>query len=278
MQEYLQGYLRKRTVGIVGCGALGSLVARGIASGKAGPFAVASLLDVPHPERAQALSVETGARACGLLDEFLGTRPDYVVEAAGGQALKEIAVKCLLGGSNLVCLSSGAFVDEEFLATVTSAAERAGRKVHVASGAIGGFDLGGAALLAGNLDVTSVNEKPPQALQGAPALANTTLSPTQRQMVFGGSALEAVPGFPQNLNVVASLALGTVGLRKLRVEVYSDPSLCANRHTVKWEGIFGTATLTVQSFPTSENPKSSALAAYSVLSLLKRIASPVEIG
>ena len=58
----------------------------------------------------------------------------------------------------------------------------------------------------------------------------------------------------------------------------ADPSLDSNVHRLELKGDFGEATVEIRARPMPDNPKSSALAAFSVLALLSRISSPLEIG
>ena len=270
--------LANYTVGIIGCGTLGSLVAEGINAGQAGPYRVKCVFDEPAPNNAKSLAGKSGASFCASFEDFLQLKCDYVVEAANGTALKTYAVKCIEAGSSLVLLSTGALADKEFYETVSRVAQEKQKKVHIPSGALGGLDLAQAAAMGGNLSVTMATEKPPAALLGAPALARRQLSDDQRELVFQGTAFEAVAGFPKNVNVVASLSLATVGLDHVKMNVYSDPSLQRNKHAFVLEGNFGRATVEIEAAPSARNPKSSALAAYSILALLKKLASPIQLG
>lgn len=264
-------------VGILGCGTLGRLIAEGVKSGLAGGYRVKGTFDEFSPDKAKLLAEDMGASFCTTLDQLLLLQCDYIIEAANIKALKAVAAKCLAGGSNLVALSTGAFADERFFEDLSRVARTQLKNVHIPSGALGGFDLARAAAAAGELSVTMTTEKPPRALSGAPALTGRELSATRRELVFHGTGREAVTGFPQNVNVVASLGLATVGLDNIVMEIYSDPALCKNKHTVMLDGVFGRAKIEIEATPATDNPKSSALAAYSVMVLLKKLSSPIQI-
>jgi aspartate dehydrogenase len=265
-------------VGVLGCGALGRLIAEGVANGLAGPYELRAVYDEFAPDNARLVADRTGAAACESLADFLGYRCAYVVEATNVAALKSVGFRLLEGGSSLVALSSGAFADNDFREAMSRAAGKQGKKIHIPSGALGGLDLAQAAAAAGGLSVAMTTSKPPRALVGAPALAGRQPAANRRETVFRGTAREAVAGFPQNVNVVASLSLATVGLDDVTIEVCSDPELINNTHTFVLDGAFGHAKLEIAALPHASNPKSSALAAHSVLSLLKKIASPIQIG
>jgi aspartate dehydrogenase len=266
------------TVGLLGCGSLGRLIAEGIAAGLAGPCQLKAVYDGFAPENARLVASLTGASSCDSLAGLLSHKCAYIVEAASVTALREAAVSVLEGGSSLIALSSGALSDDGFHAAVSLAAGKHGKKVHIPSGALGGLDLAQAAASAGELSVAMTTSKPPGALLGAPALAGRRPSGDRRETVFRGTAREAVAGFPQNVNVVASLSMATVGLDSVTIEICSDPDLKNNTHTFVLSGAFGRARVEIEAVPHASNPKSSALAAHSVLSLLKKIVSPIQIG
>jgi aspartate dehydrogenase len=264
-------------IGVVGCGALGSRIARAISAGAAGPYRVVALVGRPRSASAAALSREIGARCCDSVDELLAERPEYVVEAAGPEALRAFAPACLASGCNVICLSAGALVDDLFRRTVVNAATTGGARLYVLSGAFGGLDVAQAAAAAGELEVTLLNEKPPDGLAGAPGLPADV--PRDRASdVFQGSIRAALAGFPHNLNVAAAAALAADALDRASVVVTSCPGLDTNRHTLQLRGAFGSATLVVEATPCAENPRSSALAAFSVLAFLRRVRAPIQFG
>lgn len=266
------------SVGILGCGSLGRLIAEGIVDGMAGPCQLKAVYDGFAPDSARLVASRTGAALCDSLAGLLRHNCTYIVEAASVTALREAAVSVLEGGSNLIALSTGALSDDNFRAAVSRVAGEQRKKVHIPSGALGGLDLAQAAASAGELSVVMTTSKPPRALSGAPALAGRLLSDDRREMVFRGTAREAVAGFPQNVNVVASLSLATVGLDNVTIEICSDPELRNNTHTFILNGAFGRARVEIEAVPHASNPKSSALAAHSVLSLLRKLTSPIQIG
>ena len=74
-------------------------------------------------------------------DALLAGDTDIVVEIAGVGAVKEYVVPLLDAGKDVVITSVGALADTALYDAIESAAKKVGRKVHITSGAIGGFDL-----------------------------------------------------------------------------------------------------------------------------------------
>jgi aspartate dehydrogenase len=264
------------TVALVGCGTLGSLIANGIADGSAGPYRLTAVCNGADFPRAARLAADVGVTACRTLDDLLAGAPDYVVEAATGAVLRDIAVPVLTAGAHLIVLSVGAFAEKRFHDRVAAAARQYGRIVYLSTGAIGGLDVAQAALMAGELTASMLTEKPPGSLLGAPGFHGEHAE-SERTEVFSGTARDAIAAFPRNVNVVVALALAAGGVANVMTKVVSDPALTRNRHVIELEGAFGSATIMVESAPSATNPRSSSLAAYSVLAKLKSLASPIQI-
>ena len=279
--------MQTKTVAVLGCGSLGSLVAEGIAKNLADSWKLSGVCARTFAH-AQELAQRTGCRAWPDVEAMLTDRPDMVVEAAGVAAAKEHAEKILSAGSSLILLSCGALADEDFVERLKNAAQKGGSVLHVPSGAIGGYDLlrtlafrqrqlgvkGEEAALKVQVD----NFKNPTSLAGAPGLAGFSPSSLadKREQVFAGSAREAIKGFPKNVNVAVGAAVASAGIDETRVTITSDPSLVENVHKVTAEGFGVRATMEFGSMPDPENPRSSTMTAWSVLALLQDMASPVR--
>lgn len=266
-----------KTVAIFGCGNLGTLIAGGLVDGTLQGYRLSGVHDL-NPQQANRLAQAVGCPARGSLAELLADHPDYVVECTAPEVLRQNAETVLKAGASLVVLSAGAFADEAFTARAAQTARENGVVIHVASGAIGGFDMMRAARLMGGLRVTVRNQKPPQGLNGAPFLQGRVLDEDAAETLFAGSARQAIAVFPKNVNVAVAAALAAADVDSARVEVNSVPHLALNTHQIELSGEFGEATLTIASRPSRDNPKSSALAAYSVLALLEKLASPIQFA
>lgn len=250
---------------LVGCGALGSSIARGVTKM---PGASLVVFDVDHAKSVK-IARETLAPVVKSVEEGMGMA-DLIVEAASQAALKELAPKVLGKGLPLVALSVGALGDAQFLDTVTRLARDKKTRLLVPSGAIGGLDAIRAAAEAGLDSVTLVTAKPPEGfgLHGV----------TEARVLYEGPAREAVAKFPKNVNVAAALSLAGLGFEKTSVRIVADPALKANTHTIVAKGAFGEMTCKVENMPSPENPASSYLASLAALALIRRFVAPVQVG
>lgn len=227
-------------------------------------------------EKARRLAESLDAKVYASIGEVIEDSPDYIVEAASPGLVKEVGVKILENGINLIPLSVGAFADDEFYKLARKAAIENGSRVHIPSGAVGGFDVLAAAMLMGDADVEISTEKSPESLNGAGYLEGRQLSQDKREDVFNGFAREAIEGFPKNVNVAVATALATSGVDGTRVSIGSVPGKKGNRHEIGLKGESIDVNISIESLPSKGNPKSSTLAAYSVIALLKRLVDPIS--
>lgn len=203
-------------------------------------------------------------------NEFMKKSYDIVIEAASADAatlyLKDVAAK----GIDMVVSSIGAFKDLDFLEEVKLLAHYAGSTVYLPSGAIGGLDLLQSANAVGGLEhVQLTTKKSPHSLG---------IEIEEAGLLFEGSAYEAVERFPRNLNVALVLALAGIGMEKTKVRIIADPEIEWNSHTIEASGNFGKMKLQIENHPMLDNPKTSQLAALSIVSLLKNRNQAVMIG
>jgi aspartate dehydrogenase len=84
-------------------------------------------------------------------------------------------------------------------------------------------------------------------------------------------------GFPANLNVAVALSLAGPGPDKTSVEVWADPDVTKNTHTIYMQSDVADLTLTIENIP-SENPRTGRITAPSVISMLRKRNAPLRVG
>ena len=244
-------------IGLIGFGAIGSHIAR--------QMKIAWVVDADA-------AVEKRMAQAGIRCQFYSAVPakcsgaDLVVEAAS-----QSAVPLLLGClpyCDVMIMSIGALADRKLLGKIASAAKKYRRKIYLPSGAIGGLD----AIAAADGKIGSVlleTVKDPKSL-GRDDRART--------VVFEGSASDACRLYPKNVNVSATLSLAGIGFEKTRVRIISDPEVKRNIHCITVEAETGSMSFRFENEPFAENPKTSALAALSAISRIKKIGNEMQIG
>ena len=218
----------------------------------------------------------SGLKAYDSVEELLEGNAEYVIEIASGQAVEEDGLRILNAGKNLIITSVGALADEKLMEELREAAQKADKKVMVASGAVGGFDLLRTFQLMGNNKEKIENFKAPSSLKGAPYLEKNPLSEEQTQKIFTGNAKKAIEGFPKNVNVAVASAIASVGTEDMQVEITSCPGEKNNIHRITTENNLGKAVIEITSKPDPENPRSSIITAWSIVALLENLAGYIQ--
>jgi aspartate dehydrogenase len=242
---------QKMKVGIIGCGAIGTLIAEAVE--RRIVICDELILYDFDAKKSEMLknSLNFPVTAVASLNEMLKLEPKVIVEAASQQAAREYVERVVSAGIDLIVMSTGALLDLNVQSS----------KIHVPSGAVGGLDALSSAALAGINKVVLTSRKNPRAFE---------MNNREAKVVYEGSAEEAARLYPREMNVAATLAL-TVKPVKVSVQVVSDPAVQRNTHEfqVKWR--FGEMFLRFANEPHPENPRTSALAAWSAIKLLQSL-------
>jgi aspartate dehydrogenase len=112
-----------------------------------------------------------------------------------------------------------------------------------------------------------VTRKPPKSLG---------ISADNETILYEGKARDAVRKFPMNINVAAALSIACN--KEVNVKIIADPNVDRNSHYVHVVGDFGEFKTITQNMRCSINPKTSVLAAYSAIKLLKSLNENLRIG
>jgi aspartate dehydrogenase len=231
----------------------------------------------PHGIKEVAQIVRPGKEAAGdgavppLISDLknLPIKPDLIVDCGGHAALAAHGPVALSLGIDVLTVSLGALADADLHTKLDAAAQMGGARLHLTSGAIGGLDALRGARAGGITSVTYTGRKPPQGWAGSPAESVIDLDGiTERTAHFTGTARQAALNYPKNANVAAAVALAGIGFDDTQVALIADPTVSTNIHEVTAEGTFGSFQFTISGNGLPENPRSSALAAMSVVSEL----------
>ncbi len=252
-----------KKIAIIGCGA----ICRGIVEAVSSEIVnakVVALLD-KDVEKCRKIIQELGlndVKTCSKIDELLETDPDIVVEVASPSAVKEYALPVLERGKILIILSSGALLDENLRNTIVETCKRTGARVIVPSGAIGGIDILKALSIVGIDRIIMRTRKPVKALPVEERVE-------EPKLLYRGPASDAVKKFPLNVNIVATVTLAS-GVEP-EIEIIADPGIEENIHELEIESKISKVRLMLRNIPTPWNPRTSYIAVYSTISILKRL-------
>lgn len=264
-----------KTLAFVGCGKLSDVVVNAKLNGLLPEYALVGAYSrnkINSQRLCEKVNDFIGDRhcvSCQSIDELLTLNPDYIVEAASPDALKEFIVPALKQGTSVITLSIGAFADKEFYEKVQEVAKKSASKVHIVSGAIGGFDVLSTLTLMGANEASFDTEKGAKSLRSS-SIYDPELE-RQQKTVFEGTAVEAIECFPTQVNVAVAASLASVGPENMKVSMTSTPNYVGDEHKIRIQGNGIRASISVYS-------STAHIAGWSVVSTLRNIVSPIKFG
>jgi aspartate dehydrogenase len=262
---------------IAGLGAIGREVALRIDRGSIAGVRLAAV-SARDQEKAKAFIAGLVAPVPVVPVAALAEVADVVLECLPAGLFRSVAEPALQRGRLLMPLSVGALLDHMDLVEL---AKRTGGRIVVPTGALLGLDAVRAVSEGIVYEAAIETRKPPGGLAGAPHLIANGISVegiTAPLRVFAGSAREAIRGFPANVNVAVALSLAGVGPDRTRVEIWADPSVSRNTHTIRVRSDSSDLTMIIESIPSPENPRTGVVTALSAVAALRRLASPLVVG
>ena len=258
-------------VGILGVGALGSVIARHLISREQSNVRVSALLDIDESIIEKSLGSSALQFFKPDIDEFLNAC-DVVVEALPPQYAPQYIKRAVKSGKTIIPLTLSVLVTDEHL---LNEVKNGPGKIIVPTGSIAGLDGVRALDIAGITHAKIVTSKPPKSLKNIDYLKdnNIVLDNLQsKQKLYSGPVTQGAKYFPANVNVAAALSLSGVGADKTIMEIWADPDIDVNIHDVVVESAIATMNIRLMNKPDPEKPKSSMIAAYSVISEIYKIA------
>lgn len=262
-------------VAVAGLGTIGQALVLRLAEGVPGVELTA--VAARNRERAEVTLRELGAEVpIGPIAD-LEPLADLVIECAPAHLLAAIAEPFLRAGKEVVVLSAGALLEHSHLLDLAAAH---GGTISVPTGALLGLDAVGAAAEGEIRSLHLTTRKPPAGLAGAPGIEASGIGLeglTEPVRVFAGTAREAARGFPANLNVAVALALAGPGPDRTGVEVWADPTVTKNTHTIVMQSDVANLTMTIENV-TSDNPRTGRITALSVISMLRKRNAHLRVG
>ena len=265
-------------VGIVGCGTIGTAVARTLERRYGRVATIVGLTDT-EPAHARRLQHQLRRSPPLLPLSTLIRRSHLVIETASAAIAARVATLSLAAHRDVVIMSTGGLLTDQ---AWCRAARRSRGHLYVPSGALGGVDAIKAMAVGTIRSLRLTTRKPPRALAQAPGFTPTS-GPRRRapRVIFEGSPQEAIRLFPQNINVAATMTLASRVLQARRVpttvRIVADPTVRHNVHELEVESDAGRMVCRMESRP-SVNPKTSEMAIRSAIATVAQLFQPVRVG
>lgn len=259
-------------VGIVGCGFIGGEIARFIYKNK--EFRLVGVNDIDK-NKANDLIKNSKYKPEFMELGSLIKKSDLIIESATGDIIKKILSSKNLDkdSKSLLIMSTGGLINNLGLLKKIKNC-----RIYLPSGAIAGLDAIKA--VSGRIkSLTLTTTKPIQGLENAPYILKNKIDLGKirdKNIVFEGSLKNAIKGFPQNINVGATLYLASK-FNGIKVKIVADPHTQFNTHEIEAKGNFGRITIMTKNAP-GKNPKTSYLAVLSAIQTIKNIKNNLKIG
>ncbi|MCV9999481.1 aspartate dehydrogenase [Pararhizobium sp. YC-54] len=264
-------------IGIAGIGAVGSAVARALDRG-----------EIPGCELA-AIAARDESRAERFISSLSGGVPhrslsglarncDIVLEALPPVMFEAVAIPTLAAGKTLIAMSASQLLGREDLIEMGRAA---GGRIVVPSGAMLGLDALKAVAVGNIREVSIITRKPPVSLLTAPYILRSGIDLDgikEAVCILKGSVTEIAREFPANVNVAAAVSLAGLGPDRTLMEIWADPNLTVNTHTVRVQSDSSDFSVSIQNRPSDENPATGRITSQSVIAYLRQLNSVVRIG
>lgn len=264
-------------VAVSGFGSVGKSLARRLLGGVAG-FELAAIGSRDPGRTRHQVEEALGCDVPVLDSRVLSSCANVVLECAPAVAFRSIAEPALIAGMTVVTISAAALLDNLDLKDV---AARGKGRIILASGAIAGLDAIKAARLDKITSVRMITRKPPQSLARTSWMLSRNIDTrgmTEALCVFSGTARDAARQFPANANVAAAVSLAGAGPDLTMVEIWADPAVERNTHSVYLDSESAKIEVKIANFPSQDNPATSRIAALSMLATLIDLTCPLSIG
>jgi aspartate dehydrogenase len=268
----------KVKIGIVGCGAIGSRMAKGIAQDFTKDCRVTGLYDI---DMMKARNLAQKLRLNNVLMPNLKSliqHSDCVVEAVNAPDIRPIVEQALKAKKTVLSMSVGKIFQAPELFEL---AKKNKCYILLPSGAVAGIDAIKAASLAKIRKITLTTRKPLVGFRKNSFLSRNGFhfnKIKKETLLFKGNVTEALTRFPLNINVAATLALACGSPKKLQIRIFTSPHYKRNSHEIEVVGDFGTITTKTDNIVCPDNPKTSYLAVLSGLQTLKQYCTGILIG
>ncbi len=261
--------MKKKKLALLGYGYLNQVIARSVKDGVLSEYELVGVLG-RNPARTQRFADYFNCTPCTNIEQFMALQPDFVSEAASPQAVVDYTETILQGGSHMIVLSTSAFADVALYERFVDVASQNNTQIYIAGGATGAFNLLQTALYMSKtpIDVTITSKKPPQFVAYTPFNREGILGITEPERVYTGTAKEIIDIYPYVFNVIYATALASAGPEETKFNIDAVPGQIGEDYRIQVEGDHIDLDLNI-------GATDYAIAAWSVVAILKNLASPV---
>ncbi|MDP8264265.1 MAG: DUF108 domain-containing protein [Candidatus Aceula lacicola] len=270
---------QKLKIGFIGCGAIGSRLAKSVKQDLKPYCTISGLYDV-FPEKTLALTSNLKLKKT-LIKKSLSQiikSCDFIVEAIASTDTTKIIRQVVRAKKSILIMSTGKVLNAY---DVFRLAAKNNTDILIPSGAISGIDVIKSVGAENISNITLTTRKPPSGLSQSSYLTKKGIDINcikTETVIFDGTVDQAVKLFPRNINVAATIALGSGAKDRIRIRIITSPNFKVNSHEIEVFGKFGRLATRTENVVCPDNPKTSYLAVLSAMQTLKQFFNPIKIG
>lgn len=259
--------MEKKKLALLGYGYLSKVVADAVKDGVIPEYEIVGVMGRDF-DKVSRFSQDYNCKPCSSIEEIMDLNPDFVAEAAAPQTIIDYGKIILEGGSNLVAISTGAFVDLELYEEIKQAALENNTKLYLPGGAVGGFDLLQIAALRGPIDITVTSKRPPERFKNTKLFKEELMNMEDSERIFTGNVKRIMEEHPQSYNVAVAIALASAGIEDTKLNIDAIPGLKGDSYNLHVKGDQMEVDIDVHA-------PDYNIAGWSIVETLKNEASPV---
>ncbi len=263
-------------IAIGGFGTVGRVVAKALDSGIDGLALVAVSARDEAKARRNMIGYTNPVPVVPL--GRLAELAEVVVECAPPELFLEIAQSAIERGRIFMPLSVTSLINHM---DMIERAKTTGARIMVPTGALLGLDAVRAVAEGTIHSVTMITRKPPKGLRTAKFVVEKGIDLDGLKgpiKLYEGTVREAAALFPANVNIAVALGLAGIGIERTRYEIWADPGVDRNTHSVRVDADSTRFEMSIANIPTEENPATGRNTALSVIALLRRLTAPIVVG
>lgn len=208
----------------------------------------------------------------------LADAADVVVECAPPACFMDVAGPAVEKGRVLMPLSVTTLLEHMDL---VERAKATGARIIVPTGALLGLDAVRGVAEGKVHSVVMMTRKPPKGLANAKFVIEQGIDLSDLKAplkLYEGSVRQAAAMFPANVNIAVALGLAGIGVDETRYQVWADPGVDRNTHSIKVDSDSTRFEMTIENIPTEENPATGKNTALSVIAALRRLTAHFSVG
>ena len=264
-------------IGIAGIGAIGSSVARALDRGEIPGYELVAFC-ASNLNRADDFNATLRTQVPCVSFSELATSCDTILESLPPHMFDAIALPSLKAGKMLIAMSASQLLSRQDLLDL---AGQTGARIVIPSGAILGLDAINAVAVGKIHEVNIRTKKPPKSLMKAPYVLRNGLqleNLLEPVCILKGTVSHVAKEFPANVNVAAAISLAGLGPERTKMEIWADPNLEFNVHTVCVESDSSNFSMSIQNRPSDENSATGRITPQSVIAFLRQRHAVLRIG